>query len=527
MSGVNAIANRAASAAADALQPTATSLIEYQSRGRVLIIGATEPAAAATEMLSPSLTAQILRTDGSSDAAPGTTLLNGRNVEINGHLGNFRVHIGIEGTAAYQMLSADMILDLCRQPLLGMPLKPPGYFACPAEAIAIESVVRDLDDMTGVFEKPRYFSYDPAICAHERSGQIGCNRCLEACPADAITALAERIEVDPFRCQGGGICSTVCPSGAIRYAYPALADLLDRVRKLIHTYLDNGGEEPILGLVAEADIDQFEGLPDNVLLVVLEELASAGLEVWLAALAYGANQVVLFDGGSVPESVSGKITEQIEVTGEIIGALGMSDMALVRHTRLEDLSSTAVPARHAARSGFAGLNDKRNMAFAAVDALSDGRGEPVLLPKGAPFGRIRVNGESCTLCMACTSVCPAAALVAGGNEPRLLFHELNCVQCGICAQACPESAIGLEPRLNLDVDERRRGITLHQEAPFNCVSCGKPFTTASAVANILGKLENHPMFGTERARRRLEMCEDCRVVDVVQDDDAMGGIPCP
>ena len=30
------------------------------------------------------------------------------------------------------------------------------------------------------------------------------------------------------------------------------------------------------------------------------------------------------------------------------------------------------------------------------------------------------------------------------------------------------------------------------------------------------------MFQSERAIRRLKMCEDCRVVDVVQDDMAMG-----
>jgi ferredoxin len=499
-------------------------LIEYQSRGRVLIIGAADPAAAAAEMLSSPLTAQILQIDGRGDSGLGATLLGGRNAEIVGHLGSFRIHIGVEGTSSYQMLSADMILDLCPRPLLGMPLKPPGYFVCPAEATAIEAVVRELGDMTGVFEKPLYFNYDPSICAHGRSGQIGCNRCIEVCPADAITALAERIEVDSFRCQGGGVCATVCPSGAIRYAYPALSDLLERMRKLIHTYLDNGGENPVLGLVAETDVEQFANLPDNLLLLVLEELASAGLEVWLAALAYGANQVILLDGGSAPESVSGTINEQMVIAGEIIRALGMSDTALVRHTRAEDLSATPAPVRQFTRAGFAGLNDKRNMAFAAIDALSNGRAEPMPLPKGAPFGRIQVNGEACTLCMACTSVCPASALVAGGDEPRLVFHELNCVQCGICAQACPESAIHLEPRLNLDIDERRRGITLHREAPFNCVSCGKPFTTGSMVATILSKLKDHPMFGTERARRRLKMCEDCRVVDVVQDDDAMGGI---
>jgi len=524
MSQQNTIANRAASAAVDTQQSTPTSVIEYMSHGRVLIIGAAPPAADAVAMLPAPLSAQILQIDGAGGSDAITTLLADRKIDIVGYLGSFKIHLGVEGATSYELLSADLILDLSPQPVLGMPLKPPGYYACPAQAPAIEAVVQELGEMIGVFEKPRYFDYDPSICAHGRSGQIGCNRCIEACPADAITALVESIEVDPFRCQGGGICATVCPTGAIRYAYPGLSDLLERVRKLIHTYLDNGGEEPVLALVAEADAEQFEGLPDNILLVVLEELASAGFEVWLAALAYGANQVVLLDGGSVPESVSRELNEQLVMAGEIVIALDMDATVLVRHTRVEDLAATPAPVRETTRAGFAGLNDKRNMAFAAIDALSSNRDEVIRLPKNAPFGRVQVNGDGCTLCMACTAVCPAGALVAGGDEPRLLLHEINCVQCGLCAQACPESVITLEPRLNLNRDERRRAVTLHREEPFHCVSCGKAFATRSIIDVMLEKLADHPMFASERGRRRLMMCDDCRVMDVVQDDDAMGSM---
>ena len=45
------------------------------------------------------------------------------------------------------------------------------------------------------------------------------------------------------------------------------------------------------------------------------------------------------------------------------------------------------------------------------------------LPAGSPFGRISVNGDACTLCMGCTSVCPAKAIKAGDEEPKLVFHE--------------------------------------------------------------------------------------------------------
>ena len=79
----------------------------------------------------------------------------------------------------------------------------------------------------------------------------------------------------------------------------------------------------------------------------------------------------------------------------------------------------------------------------------------------------------------------------------------------------------LEPRLVVDGELRNRLVTLHEEPPFCCVSCGKPFATKSVITRMMAKLEDHWMFQDERAKRRLMMCEDCRVGDVVQDPEAM------
>ena len=62
---------------------------------------------------------------------------------------------------------------------------------------------------------------------------------------------------------------------------------------------------------------------------------------------------------------------------------------------------------------------------------------------------------------------------------------------------------------------------MHEAPPFCCIQCGKPFATHKVIDNILAKLESHAMFQSDRARRRLQMCEDCRVVDAVQDNETM------
>jgi Fe-S-cluster-containing hydrogenase component 2 len=119
------------------------------------------------------------------------------------------------------------------------------------------------------------------------------------------------------------------------------------------------------------------------------------------------------------------------------------------------------------------------------------------------------------------SACPGKALQSGQDVPQVRFIESNCLQCGLCVQVCPEDAISIAPRLLLSRDERNSVRTLYEEPPFCCVSCGKPFATRSVIDNMMAKLEGHWMFTDERSRQRLKMCEDCRVVDVVQDQDIM------
>ena len=137
------------------------------------------------------------------------------------------------------------------------------------------------------------------------------------------------------------------------------------------------------------------------------------------------------------------------------------------------------------------------------------------LPVGAPYGRVEVNRKTCTLCMACVGACPASALLDSKETPQLKFVERNCVQCGLCVKTCPEDAITLTTRLLL-TPEAKNPVVLNESEPFNCVRCEKPFGTRQMIDNMLGRLSSHSMFATGPALRRLQMCADCRVLDMME-----------
>ncbi|HZD21419.1 MAG TPA: 4Fe-4S binding protein, partial [Burkholderiales bacterium] len=180
---------------------------------------------------------------------------------------------------------------------------------------------------------------------------------------------------------------------------------------------------------------------------------------------------------------------------------------------------TLAPAATVAKPASFNLSaEKRTTLDFAIDHLASNAPTPkavIALAAGAPFGAITVNKDKCTLCKACIGACPEAALLDSPEAPRLRFIEANCVQCGLCASTCPEDAIRLVPRLTIGA-QVKEPVTLHEAEPYNCVRCGKPYGTKQLVENMLGKLAGHSMYAGTGALKRLQMCGDCRVIEMME-----------
>lgn len=518
---------------------TPTSLVSFLSHGRVLLVGDESAVTAAAQRLDKTLVPTLMipaDTEARPDTVDGITCIRGGRPNLSGSLGSYTVRFddGDENKApaATTLLTKarfDLVLDLCEPPLLQSEVPPPGYFAPRGDEAALDAAITELPAMRGEFEKPKYFNYDSTICAHGRRGIRGCTRCLEVCPAWAITSIGETIEVDPNLCQGFGTCASVCPTGAITYAYPSTGDLLDYVRTTLQRFHEAGGADPLLVFYDSASEQRLAdelavALPENVLPVALEEVGSLGMDAWLACLAYGAGRILLLTGADSPPSVAETLGREIEVADAILVGMGYpgAAMQLLSSENPDAVVEAAgadgvVVLERAAR--FVPPPEKSLLLQTAVKHLLDQAPSPkksVPLPAGASFGRVKVDADACTLCMGCVAVCPAAALREGQGLPQLNFNESCCVQCGLCEKACPEDAITLQPRFLYDEKQRQATRLLHEEQPLCCISCGKPFATRSMLKVMEQKLADHWMFQKDEDRRRLEMCEDCRVKDLMR-----------
>lgn len=512
--------------------------VSYLSGGRLLIIGKEQDALAPAARLAGELNCTVFApsADEIEKERLGEVQLirDPRTPRVNGYLGHF-VLSTVEGDGSLVSVGEfDLVLDLGSPALLRQPVLPPGYYAPGADLDALEVAIESLPGMIGEFEKPKYFDFNPDICAHGRSGQTGCTRCIDVCPSEAILSMGDVVEVNPYLCQGLGSCVASCPSGAMRYASPTVAELLARLRQLLGSYREAGGKAPWL-LFHEADetgsvVEEWATeLPGNLIPVALEEIGSIGMDCWMACLAYGADAVLLVTHSRMAMGVAEEMKKQVAYGQAILGGMnydrGSIDVLDQGALSADKSFWAGVPVGiHERPALFVAPDEKRTILKMSIDHLWHAAKEPrsvAALPAAAPFGEIVVDTEACTLCMGCVSVCPTAALIDGKDQPQLKFVEWNCVQCGLCESACPENAIERNPRLLFDSKERQQARVLHEEQPFCCVVCGKAFATRSMMDRMTEKLSQHWMFQTDEARQRLQMCEDCRVKDMMKSSGSL------
>ncbi|MDH5330403.1 MAG: 4Fe-4S binding protein, partial [Aquincola sp.] len=476
--------------------------------------------------------------------------------------------IDFERAARETTENFDTVLDLRAAPAFTQHAPPQGYFHVGShDERALFDAVLELRDLVGEFDKPKFFHYKPKLCAHSRNEQIGCTACIDVCSARAIRSDATLkgkaaakirgptpaaptaggqgggIVVEPHLCVGCGACTTVCPSGALAYATPNTVDHGKRLRTVLTAYRHAGGRDAALlvhshgrgaqlieelGRAARVDAG-VRGVPARVIPLAVWHTASVGLDLWLSAVALGANQVwVLSTDEDAPEYRLA-LAEQMAIGQAMLAGLGFggTHFRLIEARDARDLATLdsalqSPPAQGVSRpASLSPQADKRATLDLALDHLigvapTQPLPEAIALPRaGAPLGTLIVDADRCTLCLSCVGACPESALADNPDKPQLRFVEKNCVQCGLCAKTCPEDAIRLEPRLWLAEGGKARKATrvLNESEPYHCIKCGKPFATLKGIEAMISKVGSHAAFAGDAAQR-LRMCSDCRVVDI-------------
>ncbi len=527
-------------------EPTPPRLLTLTSNGVCLVYGPGQIALDAAAAIADRMSVSVLLSDP-GDALPPTTaavpIAKGIIRKAAGRLGAFDIEV--DGYAAVlpsarakldfalarngAKSTCDVIVDLSgRTALFADSARRDGYLrADPAKPGAVWKTLLEATNLSGEFEKPLYVAYDAGICAHSRSAKVGCSKCLESCPTGAIAPDGDHVKIDPALCGGCGMCAAVCPTGAASYSYPLRSDVLARMQILLATYRGAGGTHPILliheeqhgGALISALARLGGGLPPNVIPLTSHTVTSFGHETLAAALALGAQQIVLLGSRAHGDEMAA-LNDEVALMRAFLTGLGYDGdrLHVLSTDDPDDLATLLTGLKYGtaiAPQAFSFAGSKREIARIALSTLHAAAPnivERIALPKGAPYGRIAIKAEGCTLCLACVGACPANALADAPDKPQVSFTEAACVQCGVCVATCPEQVITLQPSYAFSPTAFNAEV-LHSEQPFHCIVCSKAFGTKAIINKVVEKLKGrHAMFQNEQQLRLIQMCDTCRIV---------------
>ncbi|MDL0108908.1 4Fe-4S dicluster domain-containing protein [Campylobacter felis] len=348
-----------------------------------------------------------------------------------------------------------------------------------------------------------FITYNSSVCQYHKRRSEHCAKCAEICPTTAILKDDEEriLQFSQIDCLGCGGCVSVCPSGSLDYA-PMNRDsffkMLDFVegskiciipKKMPLEHLNLRLGEGVLPFMIEG-----EKWLSNLHFLSLLQSSGANLVFYTDFVSRGSAEAIGLLNAVFERKFGKKAVFVASDEKELENAL----------TKLEFIEGLNFSFHNNT------LTNRENFAVRLRHLIADEDLGVVESGEWLRYGDLRLNVDTCTLCLACVGACNVGALVADSKENALKFNPSLCTTCGYCEASCAEKDTLKLERSGLRLEKSYFDFrTLAKDELFACVECGKEFATKKAVEKI-ASLMRDKFVNDEAKLKSLYCCADCK-----------------
>lgn len=340
-----------------------------------------------------------------------------------------------------------------------------------------------------------------------------CPYCVDSCPYNAVTKEGSNIIISEESCVKCGACCVSCPTGALQ-----LPDLTDNQMITILEHIvskESTINNTRIIFTCNQSNANITNLPQDTAIIQIPCISVLGFTHAMLAASYGIDIIALCPNNLCKQKETIKITRaEISLANKILQESNtpFSTVKLIEAEKLENIPSllNEILEQPASiqKSPSIEILSKRPLLISMLSELVPNI-EKTFEQKISPFFDIDIDDKLCTMCDACSSICPADALKSIPTESslELTFRPKKCVGCYACEKVCPEICLIIKGRLvPKNIVDDKKDIKI-KDLALKCKKCGKPIGSSrktKKIEKILAPSSNTSLL------EALYLCNKCK-----------------